>query len=369
MRLTEGFRRSVVCAEKAVARLIADQVPPMPHNYEVWYTYFEGANPALNGAIDSLISGGCEVDCSRLEELYDAHVADDRSGTRVEEISGRVAQEIAALANSVRETSGSARKYAGTLSSAAASLASSHEPEELVDVVRELIEATARSEEKTRSLEQQLSKSEVELKDLREDLAEISREAVEDALTQLGNRRHFDRSLKKAMACAEEKSQPLSLLFADIDRFKAFNDRHGHVAGDQVLKLVAGTLKGVVRGGDIACRYGGEEFAVILPSARLKEALEVGHRLRTAVASRDFVLRPSGEKLGRVSLSVGVAQFAPGEALQQFVQRADTCLYLAKAAGRNRLVSEVDMTSLQQRSASDPVEVWESGNNRNKPAA
>ncbi|MFO1184460.1 MAG: GGDEF domain-containing protein [Bauldia sp.] len=336
------FRRAVSCAERAVARLIADEVPPLPHNYEVWYTYFDGTKPALNAAIDQVLHRGGRFDCEGLEELYLAHIGGSDATERVEEISGRVAAEIAALAGAVQGSSGVAAEYTKRLVAASQRLSARPEPQEIVKLVSELIDATSVSQSKNRALEEQLAKSESELEALRQNLVEISREAITDPLTCLGNRRHFDCSLRESIESARQSGGELSLLIVDIDRFKAFNDSHGHVAGDQALKLVAKILRTVVRDADIACRYGGEEFAIILPATGLGEACRIGERLRVALQGREFVKRPTGEKLGRLSVSIGAAQLMADEAEQALIERADNCLYMAKAAGRNRLVSQAD---------------------------
>src|SRR6185312_211354 len=118
-----------------------------------------------------------------------------------------------------------------------------------------------------------LQASREEINQLQEDLATVRSESLTDPLTNLANRKHFDAQLVQAIAESEESSEPLSLMMADIDNFKSFNDTWGHLTGDQVLRLVAMSLSQNVKGQDIAARYGGEEFAVILPNTVLRSAL------------------------------------------------------------------------------------------------
>ena len=128
----------------------------------------------------------------------------------------------------------------------------------------------------------------------------------------------------------------------DIDHFKTFNDTWGHLTGDQVLRLVAMSLKQNVKGQDIAARYGGEEFAVILPNTVLRSALTVADHIRRAVMSKELMKRSTGQNLGRVTISLGVATARKGDTAQSLIARADACLYAAKRNGRNRVICETD---------------------------
>jgi diguanylate cyclase len=126
----------------------------------------------------------------------------------------------------------------------------------------------------------------------------------------------------------------------DIDHFKKFNDNYGHTIGDHVLALVARTVKECIRSSDTAVRYGGEEFAVILPNIRIADAIRVAEQIRTAVASKKVVNRSKNITLGTITLSVGVARYVPGESVGDLIKRADAGLYAAKRTGRNRVVVE-----------------------------
>ena len=161
---------------------------------------------------------------------------------------------------------------------------------------------------------------------------ELRRQSVTDGLTGLYNRRYLDETLAREYARAKRYGTPLSVLMLDVDHFKRFNDAHGHEMGDRVLRAVARTTRGALRNHDVACRYGGEEFAAILPNTPLQGAFAVAERLRRDVEELDI------EGL-RVAISVGVATYpeheAPGP--EALVQAADAALYQAKSAGRNRV--------------------------------
>jgi diguanylate cyclase len=131
-------------------------------------------------------------------------------------------------------------------------------------------------------------------------------------------------------------------LMTDIDHFKNFNDKYGHLTGDQVLRLVALSVKQNVKGQDTVARYGGEEFVVALPNTELRSAFTVADHIRRAVMTKELVKRSSGERLGRITISIGVALFRPDDTAQTLIDRADKCLYAAKRNGRNRVVCEAD---------------------------
>ena len=165
---------------------------------------------------------------------------------------------------------------------------------------------------------------------LTEDLHEL---ATTDALTGLPNRRQLMTQIETEVRRADRSGRPLSLALLDVDRFKSINDAHGHPVGDIVLQAIADELREVSRGGDVLGRFGGEEFAVLMPETGLARARLAGERLRAAVARRDIDF-PDGTK-GRVTISVGVALLAGSEGCDHLISRADAALYEAKADGRN----------------------------------
>ncbi len=159
---------------------------------------------------------------------------------------------------------------------------------------------------------------------------DLEKDVILDKLTSLYNRNFFDKELQRKIWICRKNGNPASLVVVDIDLFKKINDNYGHLKGDEVLSKVASIIKEQIRDGDIAFRYGGEEFIVVLPGIGLDGALMVADRIRKAVENADFGLKR------KVTVSCGVAEYNPGEKLEQFVDRADKALYKAKNNGRNR---------------------------------
>jgi diguanylate cyclase (GGDEF)-like protein len=165
----------------------------------------------------------------------------------------------------------------------------------------------------------------------------LKQQSVRDPLTGLYNRRYLEEMLDRELQRMERRELPLSLIMIDVDHFKNFNDTFGHEAGDAVLRDLGSVLLRNVRGSDIACRYGGEEFTVILPEAGIETARQRAEILRNAV--HDLDLLHNGKPLGKVTLSLGVACFPDhGRRRDLVMQAADAALYDAKHAGRDRVV-------------------------------
>lgn len=153
-----------------------------------------------------------------------------------------------------------------------------------------------------------------------------------DPLTGLPNRRRLEEELVRHEKLAR-RGRKISLMAVDIDNFKRVNDTHGHAAGDKVLRIAAQAIRATMRDSDIPARVGGEEFAVLLPDADINIARDAAERLRRTFAQTFF-----GEGVGQLTISIGVAAMQRGESPEECLVRADTCLYVAKRNGRDRIV-------------------------------
>ena len=164
--------------------------------------------------------------------------------------------------------------------------------------------------------------------------------AITDQLTGLFNRRYMSRHLGTLIDSANTTGKPVSFLILDIDYFKQVNDTHGHDIGDEVLREFASRISANVRGIDLACRYGGEEFVVVMPDTDLNFAYMVAERLRQAVADAPFRITPAPGQLS-VTISIGVtASEGTRDTPEALLKRADQALYRAKRDGRNRVVAD-----------------------------
>ncbi len=341
----DDFKRTIVYGENAVGHLRKNELPAYPRNYELWYTYAAGFNHALNKSINDIIRARGKITLAELEHLYEQFVAPTRIGERIDEVGGRLSEEINGVAGLLDKQMASTAVYSSSLGEARAALTGAKDTDTITEIVGGLIEATHATEQVNRNLEAQLAESRRQISDLQESLEAIRYESLVDDLTTLANRKHFDQTLDRLTREAENGATSFSLLFTDIDHFKKFNDTFGHQTGDQVLRLVALSVKQNIKGQDIAFRYGGEEFAVLLPHTSLEQSVVVAEHIREAVFSKELVKRSTGENLGRITISIGIAEWRKGDTAAGLIERADTCLYAAKRGGRNQVRWSLESTA------------------------
>ena len=160
-----------------------------------------------------------------------------------------------------------------------------------------------------------------------------------DPLTGLNNRRSLERRLPAMIESARERGAALTMMVLDIDHFKRVNDTYGHDVGDLVLKGFGAQLQETVRGGDLICRLGGEEFVVVMPGVGLSEAARIAERARRTTESRDFALEGAAGSVS-ITVSIGLAEWRKPWDSAEFYRRADQALYLSKSTGRNRVTED-----------------------------
>lgn len=182
--------------------------------------------------------------------------------------------------------------------------------------------------------EEVMSIIEATFKTYEEKIEHLQGLVITDALTELYNRRHFDESLEGEIERSTRHNHPLSLIMLDVDDFKKYNDCSGHPEGDKVLVEIGSTIKSHVRKIDTLCRYGGEEFVVILPETIKDDVVNLAERIRKGIWEKIFY---SKEKKVHVSASFGIAEYIENESAKEFVKRADSRLYQAKENGKNQV--------------------------------
>jgi diguanylate cyclase len=338
----DEHERTMAFAEIALGQIRALRQPATPRHYEIWYLYATGHHPSLNQSINDTVKRTGTLSERDITRLFETYISPHRFSNRIDHVGAQVMGEIERVVALIGAAAGDASSYGENLTEVARKLGSGTDAPTLHTIVETLLNTTREMEQSNRNLETRLSASRQEITELQRNLDMVLSESLTDPLTSLANRKYFDEALVKAVAHARERSQSLSLIMSDIDHFKQFNDRYGHLTGDQVLRLVATEAKQNVKGQDIAARYGGEEFVIVLPNTVLRAAITVAEHLRRAVMSKDLKKRSTGESLGRVTISLGVATLRNDDTPQSLIERADTCLYAAKRNGRNRVISEAD---------------------------
>ena len=269
----------------------------------------------------------------------------------MDDVGKGISETLDAVLGKLEAAGKDAKDYGQALSVASGELHDDHSPAGLRKLVDGLLGATQAMETRTRNLESELQRSSTQVNELKTQLEDVRKETRVDPLTNIPNRKAFDSELQAAIEDAVANGAPVSLMMCDIDNFKRFNDTWGHQTGDQVLRLVANCLSENVKGRDTAARYGGEEFVVILRQTPLEGALKLAEQIRGNVEGKKLVKKSTGDILGTITISIGVAQLSASDHAELLVQRADTCLYRAKHSGRNRVVGEQELAAIAESAA------------------
>lgn len=337
------FDRTIGLGDRAFAHIRSHRTAASPRFYEFWFAVVGGEHAGLSRAVNELLANRGTISNEEIEELYDRHLNPVRAVAATEKAAAELASEMIEVDGAIGKTREGLTVYRKLLQKASLDIRHGVEPDNLPKLLNELLRHTTDTERLNGHLSDRLSQAIDEMNGLRTRLDSIRIESNTDAVTTLLNRQAFNDTLAAALAHSQKSGESFALLMIDIDHFKNVNDSYGHVTGDQVLRLVAQTVKHMVKGQDTCARYGGEEFAVILPNTRLDGAVIVAEQIRKAVMSRELIRRSTGENLGRVTVSLGVGSVQPGDAATAIVERADKALYLSKRGGRNKVSTELDL--------------------------
>jgi diguanylate cyclase len=346
----EENARTLAYAEAALRQMQALKHAATPRNFEIWYTYAAGGNQGLNQSINEILVRKGRLTTEDLTGIYEKHLSPIRFGDRIDEVGSKIVDKIGQVTSAIDNAIGTADSCAESLSDAQQQIGSA-DRDQMRLIVDMLMRATKGVESANQTLQSRLVDSRHEISTLQEDLEVVRSESLTDPLTTLSNRKYFEDATKRLVEEAANKATPLSIILTDVDHFKRFNDTYGHLTGDQVLRLVAIALKQNVKGQDVAARYGGEEFVVLLPRTALTAAATVADHIRRAVMGKELMRRSTGETLGRVTISAGVASWQRSDTVAGLLERADACLYAAKRAGRNCVVAETALTGADARVA------------------
>ncbi len=324
---------------EALERMHKEELPLTPNNFELWYVYYSKMNQELILALDSIEQNNACITDEDCQTIYERFLSDERNEKAVKEAGEQINATIEGVTKAVKGVRDATNTYNETLTQTSKRIENVSDVEDVKAILSEVTSGTEQMIQYNQTLEEQLDRSSLIIHELQRDLESVRREAMTDGLTGLANRKSFDDEIVTLREEAEEEGYRLTLLMLDIDHFKSFNDNFGHQVGDQVLRLVARTLTDGVKGRDVAARYGGEEFAIILPNTNLVAGISVGNSLRKAVATKDIINRSTGNKMGRITMSVGVAEYQSGESIEDLISRADAALYTAKHNGRNQVAA------------------------------
>ena len=330
----DEYKQTIALANATLGKIRDLGVPADPRSYAAWFTYATECNPSRNRFLDETIARKGTVSASQVETVY-GYASEAVITDNVDKLAASVAGEVDQVMAMIDAAVGNVATYRDDLSTVTEQLHRTQDREGLRAIVESLVQATIGMDATNQALTASLQASRQEISQLRID-------SQTDGLTSLANRKYFDRELERCIAEATGGNEQLCLLLLDIDHFKRINDTFGHMAGDEVLRVVAHAFRQHVQPGDVAARLGGEEFAIIFPKAPLRAALKVAEQIRSRIKAMHFLKRSTGESIGNVTVSGGMATYRTGEAPWSLIQRADLCLYAAKRHGRNRVVCDED---------------------------
>ena len=334
-----SHHHTLAIAAIALSKIIELELPADPQSFELWYVYATGQNQKLKGEIDGALQRQGKLSEGDLNRLYAQYIAPAHDTGDFDRVANRLTDEVGQVVKMISAAVTSVERYDEQLQESTAAAGKAVTEGDLKRVIEGLISATKTIERENSSLKEQLDASMSRSEQLKHEIEAVRLQSLTDALTQIGNRQYFDGSLEREMARANESAAPLTLLMVDIDHFKRINDEFGHQMGDDVLRLVAARLKSSVRDGEIA-RYGGEEFGVVLYNKSIQIGKLIAERIRTSVESAEMRVRSTGAPVGRITVSIGVAELKPRISGEELVRRADEALYAAKRKGRNCVVLE-----------------------------
>lgn len=333
----EDFKKSTTNLKKAVPLMMKNHVAATPANYALWYTYVDNAIPALTQELDEAINhyGICPPTTGKT--LYNNYVA-GHAETSMTQLRENVEILVGEVASSMVDTITDTASFSSMIDKSFAELERVEDErmsiDEVMKVIRQLVSESREIRHSTSFLNNQLTTASDEISRLKSQLAEVQKDALFDSLSGLYNRRAFNSDL--ATLC--QANQNLSLILLDIDHFKQFNDTYGHLFGDTVIKGLSKRLQSACRDGINAYRFGGEEFALIVPNKSIRIARQYAETLRRAIEKLSIKDRRSGKQVGNITASFGVAELEQGQSPESIIEQADKLLYEAKQLGRNRVM-------------------------------
>ena len=331
--------------KRAVPLMSKYNVPIIPRNYAVWYKYVSGMDIKLNRYIDIMRENGEEFSDQENEALFRKFCTEYES--EFKKIREDLQQILKTIITEVKELTDQTQDYESFVSESVDKLKEDASPREVKGFISEIIKKTKTLGNIGKSIRNKLQETTENLEKLKKDFEQIKTETAIDFLTGVPNRKAFDNALSSYADEAASLGKDLSILMIDIDFFKKFNDEHGHLIGDQILKFVAGKIREIMRGTDFLARFGGEEFVGLLPGTPLSGAEVVAENIRGFFANTTLQTATTARGLGGVNISIGVASYhPPSDSLEAFLDRSDKALYHAKSNGRNRVSTENDLNQL-----------------------
>lgn len=336
MKYTDSLEKSAEYLRQAVQFMVRQAAALHPVSYAVWYEYASGQNAFLNNDIDTLTADGAVLDEKATYDLFRKHIAGINEAT-TERVTNGFQRIMTNISNSASQAQNEAEKFGSALEHWTGKPAASR-----VSGLDDLLGHTRIMQGSISTLKLQLEESKHEIEQLRSEVKKAREEALSDGLTGLINRKGFDLAVAACLERHTDDTVGPSLFITDIDNFKRVNDTYGHLLGDKVIRAIAKILSDNIKNKDIAARFGGEEFIVLLPDTPLDGARQLAEKIRVAIQKLSIKRADKNEAVTNITVSLGVTSYRKGEPVSEFIARADNALYQSKNGGRNRVTAAED---------------------------
>ncbi len=304
-----------------------------------------GAHPFALALLFGFVAAGCMGFAWGAWQFFGAQKSSRKDGDeglseRLVKVGQELDDEVFSVMRLLKQHLELSGSHSDSLTKVSNTLLASTSPERVRAIIQMLVTENKKVQNEVRELNERLQQSQQQIEKLRANLSDSHRLGMLDAVTCLKNRHWLEAHLPKEVHAASEASEPLSIIMADIDHFKRINDTFGHAVGDEILRRFAELVSKNIKGRDTAARYGGEEFIVVLPQTKIEGAKNLGEQIRGELESKRWMHHKTGQPIGKVTASFGIAELRVSEDCDGLVDRADAKLYEAKAAGRNRVLAD-----------------------------
>ena len=328
----------VYLGDEIITELRAARLPFEPRQFEFWFAYKSERNAALNASADAIKARNGVLTAPDIHRLHERYLSPWRMAEPPDALAARLGAKLHDLALGLEGAVGSTQSQHETFAAEIAELSAGGALtlQDVLGAIDRLAQSTNEAQVRYALLEARLDAISRAVGALQRQLSAVRAECEADPTTALPSRATFDAILATALAQASAMRQPMSLILCNLDYFAAFNDNFGTHTGDRVLRSIAVLLKAQLRPVDVLARFGGDEFAVILPQMTVRQAVAWAEQFRQTLMASELIAHPNGA--GRVTVSVGVSGAIKADTPELLLGRAGNGLRVAKREGRNRVV-------------------------------
>ena len=316
------------------------ETPPYPSTYALWFAYVSKSNTDLVSTVDQMLDRSGVLSAYEIDEVFKSHLGEGDVQAAQQNIGQQFESQLASVLAMIQKSVNDSEHFAETLDEIEEGLPQTASTDSIDTIISRLMVENRRMAEHSHELNKGLRESQKQIERLNSELEEVRSQSMKDPLTGVANRRAFDKRLAAELAASTSADTDLCLALADIDHFKKVNDTYGHRVGDEVLKVFASIISENIKGQDMVSRYGGEEFAIILPRTSIEAAYGLVDKIRLQFSKTNLIFKQSRQGLGKITASFGIASYRPGLDDKSFLEQADRKLYLAKDLGRNQVQAE-----------------------------